>query len=54
MHRTDSAPAYLLNAAADLGANARQTFLTVLLPLSLPGIVTGFMFAFISAFCIFP
>jgi len=42
-------PAYLLNAAADLGANTRQTFLTVLLPLGLPGIVTGFMFAFISA-----
>ncbi|PYI51293.1 ABC transporter permease [Paenibacillus flagellatus] len=42
-------PAFLLNAAADLGANARQTFATVLLPLSLPGIVTGFMFAFVSA-----
>lgn len=42
-------PAYLLNAAADLGASTRQTFITVLFPLSLPGLATGFMFAFIAA-----
>ncbi|MET3292977.1 UNVERIFIED_CONTAM: spermidine/putrescine transport system permease protein [Brevibacillus sp. OAP136] len=43
-------PASLLLAASDLGANDRKRFVTVTLPLSLPGIVTGFTFAFITAF----
>ena len=40
----------LLDAAYDLGASRLQTALKVLLPLSLPGIVTGSMFVFIPAF----
>lgn len=39
----------LLEAAADLGANARQRFLRVLLPLSLPGIVAGSIIVFIPS-----
>jgi spermidine/putrescine transport system permease protein len=39
----------LLEAAADLGANARQSFLRVLLPLSLPGIVAGSIIVFIPS-----
>jgi putative spermidine/putrescine transport system permease protein len=39
-------PGNLLKASADLGANPRQTFLTVLLPLALPGIVAGSIFTF--------
>jgi putative spermidine/putrescine transport system permease protein len=39
-------PGNLLEASADLGANPRQTFLTVLLPLALPGIVAGSIFTF--------
>ena len=40
----------LLDAAYDLGANRLQSFIKVLLPLSMPGIVTGSMFVFIPAF----
>jgi spermidine/putrescine transport system permease protein len=37
----------LLEASADLGANARRTFWQVTLPLSLPGVATGSMLVFI-------
>jgi len=36
-----------LEASKDLGANRTQTFLNVVLPLSMPGIVAGFIFTFI-------
>ncbi len=39
----------LLEAAADLGARPAATFLTVTLPLSMPGIVAGSMLVFIPA-----
>ncbi|MGB0499272.1 MAG: ABC transporter permease subunit [Rubricella sp.] len=39
----------LLEAASDLGANSFQTFLTVTLPLSIPGIVAGCLLVFIPA-----
>ena len=37
----------LLEAASDLGASRRQAFLRVTLPLTLPGVMAGFAFAFI-------
>ena len=40
----------LMDAAYDLGATKLQTIVRVLLPLSLPGIVTGSLFVFIPAF----
>jgi putative spermidine/putrescine transport system permease protein len=39
-------PPSLLQASADLGAAPRQTFLHVILPLSLPGIAAGSIFTF--------
>jgi putrescine transport system permease protein len=39
----------LLEASADLGARPIATFVNVTLPLSLPGIVAGFMLVFIPA-----
>jgi putrescine transport system permease protein len=39
----------LLEASADLGARPLVTFVTVTLPLSVPGIVAGFMLVFIPA-----
>lgn len=39
----------LLEAASDLGARPWRAFLSVTLPLSLPGIVAGFMLVFIPA-----
>ncbi|HET9069739.1 MAG TPA: ABC transporter permease subunit, partial [Amaricoccus sp.] len=39
-------PASLLEASADLGAEARQTFRHVILPLAIPGIVAGSIFPF--------
>jgi spermidine/putrescine transport system permease protein len=38
---------HLLEASSDLGASRRRTFWTVTLPLSLPGVVAGFIFVFI-------
>ncbi|MEI7849669.1 MAG: ABC transporter permease [Chloroflexota bacterium] len=39
-------PKSLLDASADLGAKPAQTFWTVLLPLSLPGVIAGSIFTF--------
>ena len=39
-------PATLLEASADLGAGAGQTFRHVILPLAIPGIVAGSIFTF--------
>ena len=39
-------PENLLQASSDLGATPRQTFIKILLPLSLPGIVAGSIFTF--------
>ncbi len=39
----------LLEAAADLGARPWRTFLTITLPLSLPGVIAGSMLVFIPA-----
>ena len=39
-------PASLLEASADLGADARQTFRHVILPLAIPGVVAGSIFTF--------
>ncbi len=42
-------PRNILEASSDLGAGELRTFLSIVLPLSLPGLVTGFIFAFIIA-----
>jgi spermidine/putrescine transport system permease protein len=42
-------PRNILEASSDLGAGELRTFFTVVFPLSLPGLVTGFIFAFIIA-----
>lgn len=39
-------PPSLLHASADLGATPRQTFMQVILPLSVPGIAAGSIFTF--------
>jgi putrescine transport system permease protein len=39
----------LLEAASDLGARPFRAFLTITLPLSLPGVVAGFLLVFIPA-----
>jgi putative spermidine/putrescine transport system permease protein len=39
-------PASLIEASADLGANAGQTFRGVILPLALPGLIAGSIFTF--------
>ncbi|MGV8988269.1 MAG: ABC transporter permease [Cypionkella sp.] len=39
-------PTTMLEASADLGATAKQTFRTVTLPLALPGIIAGSIFTF--------
>lgn len=40
-------PVNLIDAARDLGANEFHTFINVILPLCIPGLLTGFMLAFI-------
>lgn len=42
-------PRNLLDASNDLGANEFRAFTNVVLPLSLPGLVIGFIFSFIIA-----
>ena len=39
-------PNSLINASHDLGANKRQTFYKVILPLALPGVIAGSIFTF--------
>lgn len=39
-------PKSLVEASADLGANPRQTFASIIMPLALPGIVAGSIFTF--------
>lgn len=39
----------LLEASSDLGANTRQTFLRVVLPLTMPGIIAGCLLVFLPA-----
>jgi putative spermidine/putrescine transport system permease protein len=41
-------------AAATLGANARQRFMKVFLPLLVPGLAVTFCLAFVQAFAVFP
>lgn len=43
----------VINAAKDLGANSLQTFLRVILPLSVPGIISGITMVFIPALTTF-
>lgn len=40
----------LIRASASLGANSRTTFFKVIMPLILPGVVSGALFAFITSF----
>jgi spermidine/putrescine transport system permease protein len=42
-------PKNLIDAANDLGANEFRTFLHVILPISSPGLLTGFMLSFLIA-----
>lgn len=42
-----------INAARDLGANTWQTFLHIILPLSIPGIVSGITMVFVPALTTF-
>ena len=39
-------PKTLIEASADLGAEPRQTFRTVILPLAMPGVIAGSIFTF--------
>lgn len=43
----------VVNAARDLGANGRQTFLRITLPLSLPGVISGITMVFVPALTTF-
>lgn len=43
----------VINAARDLGANEVQTFLKIILPLSVPGIVSGITMVFVPALTTF-
>ena len=43
----------VINAAKDLGANGIQTFIKVIFPLTLPGVISGIMMVFIPALTTF-
>lgn len=43
----------VINAAQDLGANALQTFLKIIFPLSIPGVVSGITMVFVPALTTF-
>ena len=43
----------LIEASKDLGANQWQTFLNVIIPITLPGIQAGFLLVFVPAFAEF-
>lgn len=43
----------VINAARDLGANSVQTFFKIILPLSLPGIISGITMVFVPALTTF-
>ena len=43
----------VLNAARDLGANGVQTFLKIILPLSIPGVISGITMVFVPAMTTF-
>ena len=43
----------VINAARDLGANGRQTFGKIILPLSLPGVVSGITMVFVPSLTTF-
>ncbi|MBE5864925.1 MAG: ABC transporter permease [Lachnospiraceae bacterium] len=43
----------VINAARDLGANSLQTFTKIMLPLSLPGIISGITMVFVPALTTF-
>ncbi|HWT74605.1 MAG TPA: ABC transporter permease [Mobilitalea sp.] len=43
----------VINAARDLGANTSQTFLKIILPLSLPGVVSGITMVFVPSLTTF-
>lgn len=43
----------VINAARDLGANSMQTFLRIIFPLSIPGIISGITMVFIPALTTF-
>ena len=43
----------VINAARDLGANAVQVFTKVILPLSVPGIISGITMVFVPALTTF-
>ncbi|WP_243456619.1 ABC transporter permease [Mobilitalea sibirica] len=43
----------IINAARDLGANSRQTFGKIILPLSLPGVISGITMVFVPSLTTF-
>jgi spermidine/putrescine transport system permease protein len=43
----------IVNAARDLGANGTQTFLKIILPLSLPGVISGITMVFVPSLTTF-
>lgn len=43
----------VINAARDLGANGRQTFFKIIMPLSLPGVISGITMVFVPSLTTF-